>query len=32
MNIEKAEKELGYKPEYDLEKGLKKTIKWYQKK
>ena len=31
-DIEKAEKELGYKPEYDLEKGLKETIKWYQKK
>ncbi len=28
-SIEKAEKLLGYKPEYSLEKGLKKAIRWY---
>jgi len=26
LNIEKAEKELGWKPEYSLEKGLKETV------
>jgi UDP-glucose 4-epimerase len=27
----KAKKELGYKPPFSLEKGLEKTIKWYEK-
>lgn len=29
-SIEKAKKELGYKPKYDLRKGMKKTIEWYR--
>mgnify|MGYP003436487846 FL=1 len=24
-------RELGYKPEYDLEKGVKLSIEWYKK-
>jgi UDP-N-acetylglucosamine/UDP-N-acetylgalactosamine 4-epimerase len=28
-SIEKAKKMLGYEPEYDFEKGIKKAIKWY---
>ena len=27
----KAEVEFGFKPEYDIEKGLKETIEWYQR-
>lgn len=30
-NIDKAKRELGFDPQYDLEKGLKETIQWYQK-
>jgi len=30
-SIEKAKKVLGFKPEYDLQKGLKETIEWYKK-
>jgi len=29
-DIQPAITELGYKPEYDLERGVKETIKWYQ--
>jgi nucleoside-diphosphate-sugar epimerase len=29
-DIQPAINELGYKPEYDLERGVKETIKWYQ--
>ncbi|PIW80944.1 MAG: sugar dehydratase, partial [Candidatus Omnitrophica bacterium CG_4_8_14_3_um_filter_43_15] len=29
---DKARKILGWKPEYTLEKGLKKTIEWYGEK
>ncbi|MEO6188894.1 MAG: NAD(P)-dependent oxidoreductase [Ginsengibacter sp.] len=29
-NIDKARKELGYKPVYDLETGLKETLDWYK--
>ena len=29
-DIQPAISELGYKPEYDLERGVKETIKWYQ--
>lgn len=29
-NIEPARKELGYKPEYDLQRGVKETIAWYK--
>ena len=29
-DIQPAIKELGYKPEYDLERGVKETIKWYK--
>jgi len=28
--IDKAKKELGYKPKYDLREGLEETIKWYR--
>ena len=28
-NIEKAEKLLGWKPETDIDEGLKKTVQWY---
>ncbi len=31
-SIEKAKKKLNYIPIYDISEGLKKTIKWYQKK
>lgn len=30
-SIAKAKKDLGYKPKFDLEKGLKLTIDWYKK-
>ena len=30
MNTKKAEKELKWKPKYNLERGLKETIKWYK--
>ena len=30
-SIEKAKKELGYKPPYSLEEGIRNTIKWYKK-
>ncbi len=29
-DIDKARRELGYKPVYDLETGLKETLAWYQ--
>lgn len=29
-SINKAKKELGYKPQYDLKRGLEETIKWYR--
>ena len=29
-DIQPAINELGYKPEYDLERGVKETIKWYR--
>ena len=29
-DISPAVKELGYKPQYDLERGVKETIKWYK--
>ena len=29
-NIDKARKELGYAPKYDLENGLQETLKWYK--
>ena len=32
FNISKAKKELGYKPEFDLETGLRLTGEWYRKK
>jgi len=28
QDYQKARKELGWQPKYNLEKGLKKTIKW----
>lgn len=28
---QKAQKELGFKPKYNLEQGMKKTINWYKK-
>jgi len=31
LKIAKAQKILGYKPEYNLRKGLEKTIEWYLK-
>lgn len=30
-SIDKAKKYLGYKPEYDLDRGLAKAIEWYRK-
>jgi len=30
-SVEKAKKELGYKPEYDIEKGIVDTVEWYRK-
>ena len=30
-SIEKAEKILGYKPEFNFEKGLKLAVNWYWK-
>jgi len=32
FNISKAKRELGYKPEFDLETGLRLTGEWYRKK
>ena len=32
LNIGKANAELGWQPEYDLNKGLEETTKWFQKK
>lgn len=29
-SISKAQKELGYRPQYDLRRGLEETIKWYR--
>ncbi len=29
LNIEKAKKELGWQPKYDLDKGLEETVKWF---
>ena len=29
-SIDKAKKYLGYKPEYDLDKGLEKALEWYR--
>jgi UDP-glucose 4-epimerase len=31
LNIEKAKKELGWKPELDLREGLVKTVDWFRK-
>jgi nucleoside-diphosphate-sugar epimerase len=31
FDITKAKKELGYHPQFDLEKGIKATIDWYRK-
>jgi nucleoside-diphosphate-sugar epimerase len=31
-SIEKAMNILGFKPEVDLDDGLRRTIKWYRKK
>jgi len=29
MNISKIERELGWRPKYDLQHGLRKTVEWY---
>ena len=29
-SIEKAKRELGYNPQYDLRRGLKETVEWYK--
>ena len=31
LDFSKARQELGWQPEYDLEKGLKETIEWFKK-
>ena len=31
LGIEKAKKELGFEPKYNIEEGIKKTIAWYKK-
>lgn len=31
INISKARNELGWKPEYDFERGMKETVDWYLK-
>ena len=31
-DLTKAERELNYKPKFDLEKGLKNTIRYYKSK
>ncbi len=31
LDIEKAKKELGFEPKYNIEKGIKKTIECYKK-
>ena len=30
LSISKAENELGYSPEWDFEKGIRKTLEWYK--
>ncbi len=30
LSYEKAKKELGFEPEYSLEKGLKETLRWFR--
>lgn len=30
ISSQKAERELGYKPEYDLQKGMEQTARWYR--
>jgi UDP-glucose 4-epimerase len=30
-NIQKIQKDLGWKPQFSLEEGIKKTIEWYKK-
>ena len=30
LSVKKAEKLLGYKPKFNLERGLPKLIKWYE--
>lgn len=32
FSIEKAKKELGYKPKIHLQEGIKRTVKWYREK
>ena len=32
LNSEKAERELGWKPEKPFEEGLKETVRWYVEK
>jgi len=32
FDIERAKKEIGYKPEYTLEMGIEETVKWFQSK
>lgn len=29
-DISKAKRDLGYEPEYNLERGLKETVKWFK--
>jgi len=29
-DISPAQRDLGFKPEYDLERGVKETIRWYK--
>ncbi len=31
LDIEKAKKELGFEPQYNVKEGIKKTIEWYKK-
>jgi nucleoside-diphosphate-sugar epimerase len=31
FDASKAERELGFKPEIDLDRGLKRTVDWYRK-
>jgi nucleoside-diphosphate-sugar epimerase len=31
-NISKAQRQLGYKPKFDLQDGMEKTITWYRNK
>ncbi|MEW6097201.1 MAG: NAD-dependent epimerase/dehydratase family protein [bacterium] len=30
MDISKAKRELGYKPQFDFKEGVKRTVKWYK--